>query len=337
MKGIENHTCAKMIGPKTTMVMIAVQCGLQSFVYQFCNAGGQLKKLEFVIITCFAKICLCLGMLAAQGELGSLLQALPTTFKVALPPAVISGPQNVFIVMGLASVNGMTFTLLSQTKIIWAALGVWLLLGRRLVLRQWISIFLLVATGVIITLEEAGASGIKGAPFIGCVCVLMASFCSGLSSTLSERALHGCKRSSFVFTIELSMCEIVLVFFILFVELTSGIALTGDATKIRQFGLFGEITPFSLVPAWTQAIGGILVGWLTKITDGVAKSYAMVLAVMLSSMIDVFSAKKIVTVQLVVALCLGVIAMWMNFESSPLRRARRSSIQYLFFFGRKAR
>jgi len=300
------------------MALIALQNGLHPYIYRECTKGATLLKSEFVIAYNLIKLCMTIGLLVASGSFSvSVKLAAKDSMRVAFPPAAVYAVQNMLTAVALASISGLAYNLLNQTKIVWTALCVWVLLGRPIRAVQWVAIGLLCISGVLIVLDEAAAKGdsnngvevLASTRLVGLIAVLVSAFCSGLTSALSERALHLCSRSSLVFSTELATFELVTIFLILVIEVSSGCEMTGDISHIKDYGLFGRTTLLSLGPSFSQAIGGILVGHLTKVTDGVSKCYVLIMAVMLSAVIRVVVEKSPLTTYLLMALPLGLLSI----------------------------
>lgn len=310
------------LGAKTTMLLVAVQTGMQPYIYRECTRGAHLLKSEFVISYNLQKLCMTVGLIVASGSFSAAVKTAVTNgLRVAFPPAGVYAVQNMLTAVAFASISGLAYNLLNQTKIIWTALCVWLLLGRRVRPLQWMAIALLCISGALIVLDEASAKGqskelgdaLVSTRLFGSIAALVSAFCSGLTSALSERALHLHSRPSLVFSTELAIFELVTILLILTVESGSGWEMTGDLPSIHEYGLFGRATALSLVPCSTQAVGGILVGHLTKVTDGVSKCYVLIVAVMLSAVARVLVDKAPLTYFLMMALPLGLMSIWLNF------------------------
>jgi len=313
-------------GTKTTMLLIAAQSGMQPYIYRECTRGAHLLKSEFVIAYNLMKLCMTIGLLLASGTfVESVTSAAKDVLRVAFPPGAVYAVQNMLTAVALASIDGLAYNLLNQTKIVWTALCVWFLMGRPIRFVQWIAIGLLCISGALIVLDEASAKAGSNklaevsvnSRLVGLIAVLVSAFCSGLTSALSELALHRHSRPSLVFSTELAIFELVTISLILAIEAGAGWEMTGDVSHIKEHRIFGRTTALSLVPPLVQAIGGILVGHLTKITDGVSKCYVLIVSVMLSAVLRVVWERSPLTTYLCVALPLGLLSIWLNFGLKP--------------------
>merc|ERR1712118_302105 len=119
-------------------------------------------------------------------------------------------------------------------------------------LLQWVAIALLTISGALIVLDEASAKGesrgvgdmLVSTRIAGSIAALVSALCSGMTSALSERALHLHSRPSLVFSTELGIFELITVFLILAVEVCSGWEMTGDVSSMQKYGVFGGLKFF---------------------------------------------------------------------------------------------
>jgi len=126
----------------------------------------------------------------------------------------------------------------------------------------------------------------------GVVAVLLASLLSGLAGALSQRCLQeGGGRNSFLFTMELSVASILFLLLNNFVTLlrkrgdSSGGSAGGNAREQKmEFLTSWKI----LIPMITNAIGGVLVGLVTKQVGTVKKGFALIFGLWLSGILQGF-------------------------------------------------
>jgi solute carrier family 35 (UDP-sugar transporter), member A1/2/3 len=114
---------------------------------------------------------------------------------------------------------------------------------------------------------------------IGLIAVLSASAISGFGGALTQRALQSV--GTIEFTAQLSF------FSMLYLIASAGTGMmlsTSDREKIRHRGFFAGWTPYTLIPVCTSAIGGILVGMVTKHAGVVRKGFALMLGLFMSGL-----------------------------------------------------
>ncbi|KDO16352.1 hypothetical protein SPRG_18118 [Saprolegnia parasitica CBS 223.65] len=106
--------------------------------------------------------------------------------------------------------------------------------------------------------------------YYGYVPVVGASILSGVGAALTQLSLQTHGRDASLVTIEL--CVFGAVF------LLANLAAAPGATLD-----FGGWTTWTLVPVFTNALGGLLVGTVTQLAGGIMKSYALVGGILLTA------------------------------------------------------
>ena len=206
----------------------------------------------------------------------------------------------------------LTFNVLNQTKTLSAALCCYLLMGKVQSKLQILSLLLLftsacviekiiplrrkavvVAAGTTSTtadekddMETVGTdspSSNNQQHLQGVSAVLLASFISGLAGALVQKNLQsgttfGGGRISYLFTIELCVASIIV--------LCTSMLKSDDGKRIRSEGFFQNWTPQTLIPIFTNAAGGIVVGLVTKYAGAVKKGFALIFGLLLSGILQ---------------------------------------------------
>ncbi|CAI7868638.1 unnamed protein product [Closterium sp. NIES-54] len=113
---------------------------------------------------------------------------------------------------------------------------------------------------------------------LGVVPVLVASVTSGLGSTHNQWQVQVKRRSPHLFTIE--MCS--LTSLVLLVSLFT----SQDGARMLQLGFFHAWTPLTFIPALSNAIGGILVGLVTKYAGGVKKGFTVIAGLLVTATVQ---------------------------------------------------
>lgn len=116
------------------------------------------------------------------------------SWKAAGLPAIIYAFQNLLMLQGTYYLDGLTLNLINQTKIIFTAICVYLVLGKPQSGVQCIALLMLFASSILLTLEKpAGGQGTTDYEswlYLGVVPVATASVLSGIASALSQRSLQ---------------------------------------------------------------------------------------------------------------------------------------------------
>jgi hypothetical protein len=112
----------------------------------------------------------------------------------------------------------------------------------------------------------------------GVVPVLIASFLSGLAGALSQKNLQVHNRNSYLFSMELCAASLII--------LTVSLSLSEDGKTLLKEGLFQGWTSTTIIPIFTNSIGGIVVGLVTKHAGSVRKGFALVFGIFLSGILQ---------------------------------------------------
>lgn len=125
--------------------------------------------------------------------------------------------------------------------------------------------------------ESAGGHSSRGASdtMVGVAAALVASALSGLGAVLTEQIMVK-GRDVMLLTAELSSGGIVVVVILLLCN--------GDGRKVVEGTFFDSWTCFTWIPIATAALGGILVGVVTKMIGSVRKSMTITFSLLLSAL-----------------------------------------------------
>ena len=85
-----------------------------------------------------------------------------------------------------------------------------------------------------------------------------------------------------------------------------------DGRDIREKGFFHNWTPQTLIPITTNALGGIIVGLVTKYAGSVKKGFALIFGLLVSGVLQSFTEEdKTVSFEQVVGGILASLSLWM--------------------------
>ena len=106
---------------------VAVQFAFQPYLTQWYQ--GDMSTASFYILQEIAKIIIGVFMLTVTGALGTNLKtwSLKESLRVAFLPATGYAIQNFLIIQASRTLDGLLFNVLNQTKIIFAAINLYLL------------------------------------------------------------------------------------------------------------------------------------------------------------------------------------------------------------------
>lgn len=247
-------------------------------------------------------------------------------------PAAIYVVQNYCALMAYQNLPPITFNVLNQTKTLSAALCCFLILGRTQSPLQVVSLFLLLLSALVIeklvplTRTSASSDAVVGdtdtattasTPSVdrrtelisGVIPVVIASFLSGLAGALSQKSLQTMGRNSYLFTMELSAASL------LFLT-TSMLCRSPDGKLIREQGFFYGWTRQTWIPVVTNALGGIIVGLVTKYAGSVRKGFALIFGLLLSGILQSKEGETVSREQVAGGI-LAAVSLWM-YSSFPV-------------------
>ena len=261
------------LSPKALVAMglLALQFGIQpALTRRFTNP--ELPRSAVILVQEVFKVVLAASLCRkapAHWSIRSWLQ-------VAVVPAGLYAVQNWCSLTAYQTLDGLTYNVLNQTKTLSAAFFCYLLLGRRQSPIQIFALLLLLLAALI--MEDMFVGGTISFAVHephhwthGVVPVLTASLLSGLAGAWSQKNLQD--RDPYFFSLELSVASLCL--------LSLSLLVSPDGQVLREQGHRGW-TWSTLIPIGTNAVGGILVGLVTKYAGSVRKGFALILGIGLS-------------------------------------------------------
>jgi UDP-sugar transporter A1/2/3 len=206
----------------------------------------------------------------------------------AVFPAGLYGIQNVAYLMAVQTLDPLTFNVLAQTKTVSAALCCYLLLGRKQSRIQMIALLLLLWAALImegvISIDSIGYWERDASSnewnwhhwTHGVLPILLSTFISGLAGALSQGALQ--HKNSYIFSMELCAAQSLL--------LATSLFFSSDGNMILEKGFWHQWEWATFLPIVTGAVGGVLVGLVTKHAGAVYKGFALIAGMFLSGVLQ---------------------------------------------------
>jgi UDP-sugar transporter A1/2/3 len=266
------------------LTLLTLQYGAQPLLSKRFSGKGVTVTSSVLICEC-AKVLCALILMVKEGSLGRLSEE--WTFIGSLTasglPAAIYALQNSLLQLSYRNLDSLTFTMLNQTKLFFTALFMYFILGQKQSLQQIGALVLLIIAAFLLSIGEGSGHGSRGvdseqAFLLGIIPVIAASVLSGLASSLCQWASQVKKRSSYLMTIEMSaigsLCML------------ASTLKSPDGKAIRQQGFFSGWTILTLIPIFTNAVGGILVGLVTTQAGGVRKGFVIVSALIVTALLQ---------------------------------------------------
>ena len=330
-------------GPEAilSMGLLALQFGIQpTLVRRFMPKS--INRSTVVFVQDIIKFFLAGVALFISGSWSNAIVGwnIETCCVVAGIPSVLYTIQNVATLVAYQNLSPLTFNVLNQTKTLSAALCCYLLMGKVQSKLQILSLLLLFCSACIIekmipirkvffrkkindsdngcsTHENSNREKDMETTHVtkdnhtqGVIGVLTASFISGLAGAYTQKFLQqgatgtGVGRNSYLFTMEL--CAVSL--FVMGISMLK----SQDGRDIREKGFFHNWTPQTLIPIITNALGGIIVGLVTKYAGSVKKGFALIFGLLISGVLQSFAEENnSVSFEQVLGGVLASFSLWM--------------------------
>ena len=239
---------------------------------------------------------------------------------MALVPAILYTIQNTAALTAYQNLDGVTFNVLNQTKTLSAAIFCYFFMGRKQSKVQITALFILFLSALIV--ENLiplsfflGADDINDEKPIdinlkssrhfthGVLPVLLASLISGIAGAISQKNLQNHGRNPYLFSSELCVASVL--------ALLSSLMFSPDGQRIQTNGFFDQWTPSTLIPVFTSAIGGIIVGLVTKYAGSVRKGFALIFGMILTGVVQSIVEGVPLSLAKVIGGFLAALSLWM--------------------------
>lgn len=169
--------------------------------------------------------------------------------------------------------------------------------------------------------------------------VLGASFLSGLAGAISQKNLQSTAssntsstnhkgssssgRNPYLFSAELCVASLVV--------LSLSFIWSDDGKQISSQGFFYEWTPMTMIPILTNAMGGIVVGLVTKYAGSVRKGFALIFGMLLTgilqSILVVGQGAPSMSKEQIVGGILAAVSLWLHATHPFVEKATAPTIQ----------
>ncbi|KAG2778735.1 hypothetical protein JG687_00000969 [Phytophthora cactorum] len=274
----------------TLLLLLTLQVGVQPLLMGWYASEARDVRLRVGVVE-FLKLLLALVPLSLTRGEGGLLNQLKTwklraALATTVMPALIYVLQNLLNHAAVVALDGVTFNVLNQTKIIWTALLVYLLLGTRQSPLQLVALTLLCVAAVLMTTtsvetKDTEPQDTDAIVFTGMYQALLGAVLSALAGSIIQRALQREKRNQYMVTVELSVLGEMTLLTLAFVQ--DGL-MTRDGDS--QDGMWEGWSVMTLAALMCQAMGGVLVGFVIRDCGNVEKSFAVVGGMGLTALLE---------------------------------------------------
>ena len=196
-------------------------------------------------------------------------------------PSVLYTLQNSLQFISMANLSAPVFQVLYQMKIITTAVFSVMMLSRKILSSQWISIIALASGVALVQLSQNDSSGGGGGgggdnnnSVVGLVSVLCGCLTSGFAGVYFEMVLKSSSASIWLRNIQLSVIGIVI---------SSISCYLRDGAELSSRGLFAGYGADVWTVIFLQAAGGMIVATVVKYADNVLKGFATSVSIVLSA------------------------------------------------------
>mmetsp|Transcript_14246 Transcript_14246/g.21583 ORF Transcript_14246/g.21583 Transcript_14246/m.21583 type:complete len:338 (-) Transcript_14246:655-1668(-) len=315
------------------MALLTIQFGLQPILTRRFTPKTVCKS-TVILVQESVKFVLAMSMLTISGELKKAIEgwSISSWLRVAVVPALLYTVQNTCALTAYQNLDGVTFNVLNQTKTLSAAVCCYLIIGRKQSKLQITALAMLFVSALIVedllplkylfgddgdgdgksqTSERKPQSSSHFSH--GVLPVLMASFISGLAGAISQKNLQNGGRNPYLFSSELCIASVL--------SLSVSLLFSPDGERIKSNGFFDQWTMHTLIPVFTNAIGGIVVGLVTKYAGSVRKGFALIFGMVLTGVAQSINDGLPLSLSQVVGGVLAGLSLWLH-ATNPYKEAK---------------
>ncbi|KRX55483.1 UDP-N-acetylglucosamine transporter [Trichinella sp. T9] len=201
-----------------------------------------------------------------------------------LVPALLYIAQNNLLFLALSNLDAATYQITYQSKILTTAILSVLMLGKRLDLLKWLSLFALMCGVAIIQIPANSTVDQQfthdwSSKVIGLSAVIIACFTSGFSGVYLELILKTTNTSLWMRNFQLALFSVFSGFGAVFVN---------DLSAVLENGFFQGYNIFTWLVILLQAFGGLVIGMVVKYMDNIVKVFASSISIVLSGFLSYF-------------------------------------------------
>ncbi|CAM9481477.1 unnamed protein product [Hapterophycus canaliculatus] len=316
---------ARGVSSKGTFFMsvLALQFGLQPVLQKACVDTHNVDRMSFIIIVELTKMLVCVSVILSGGPRSyrPILESwtLRGSLATAALPAAGYALQSWLSQLAYTNLDSLTFNLLNQTKTLFAALCLYLVMGKKQSYQQLFALSLLLGAALLLNAGDGSGGehvtddnddGAIGAPggtggetdlftsdvleaeadfmrlWLGVLPVMLAALLSGFLGAVTQRTLQRDRRNASLLSLELAVYGVAVLL------LTSGLGVdrlqpkAGAGGRSWLDGLFQGWTKLTWLPVLSQAAGGLVVGQVTKHAGSVKKGFALIGGIVLTAIVQ---------------------------------------------------
>jgi len=262
-----------------------------SMRYARTRPGDMFISTTAVFLAELVKLLTCLGLVwNSEGRSlsnwwsaidGTIFKQPIDTIKVMVPSAVYL-IQNNLLYVAASNLDVATYQITYQLKILTTAMFAVTMLGKKLLLTQWLSLLALIAGVAMVQLsdvKESASANPDQSKVIGFSAALTACMLSGFAGVYFEKILKGSEVSVWMRNVQLALLS---------VPLGLITAYGKDGAKIQDQGFLHGYDSFVWFTVAQNALGGLLVAVVVKYADNILKGFACSLAIIITCVASIF-------------------------------------------------
>lgn len=326
------------------MLLVALQVGLQPAVTRACVSSA-VSGHSLVIIEMVVSMVLALAITPPDAFVH--WSALESIALVG-PPALIYAVRSLFKQAAYRRCDAVTFNVINQTKVVFCAMGAWLLIGEEQSMQQVLALACAVGAGALLVAPSAASAGSNGSPArgskkatlaqvalmddvspkslaktpacgapeapaaSGALLALATAACSGVAAALSQSSMRASPRPSSLFNFELALWG-------------APFAMAACASEVQRAASCGGCGPATLLRGWQlstlapvalQAVGGLLVSAVVQREGGVAMGLCTVAGIAVSAAADAVLTRRLPSQRQATASTLAILSVVVHQRAS---------------------
>jgi UDP-sugar transporter A1/2/3 len=150
----------------------------------------------------------------------------------------------------------------------------------------------------------------------GVLPVLMASLISGLAGAISQKNLQNGGRNPYLLSSELCVASVI--------SLSTSLLFSADGKRIQSHGFFDQWTVYTLIPVFTNAVGGIVVGLVTKYAGSVRKGFALIFGMVLTGVAQSIHDGVALSISQIIGGIIAALSLWLHATNPYVKDAGKA-------------
>lgn len=235
-------------------------------------------------------------------------------------PSLVYVLQNNLLYLSASNLDAATYQVTYQLKILTTAIFAVVMLRKRLLGTQWLSLLILVCGVGFVQLAQGGETrviSVQQNRVLGFAAALGACVLSGFAGIFFEMMLKTSDLSVWMRNIQLSLLSL---------PLSLVMSLVSDGNAISEKGFFFGYDSFVWFLVLLQACGGLIVAVVVKYADNILKGFATSLAIVLSCIVSIYLFSFMLTFQFTFGTVLVITSVFLyGYDPSKSKAIKKTS------------